>query len=815
MSSPWQAVARLGSGPEMCSPAGQQAVAVAVKALAAGMQPSVDERRAIISTALKALGHANDEPSLVPLLLKLLGRDPNGSEELATPDSLRLLAARGGLLRLGETSLDENNELRTTPSAFLLPPATEDDNEDDIRERRDNGIQGLDECNLLPHELESLRCLCNALMLHPQAREAFPDVLDDEQGHKCLRGMSNTLRSREAGFLGGRLLFLLTSTPSKLVPVIISDAITIDSMREFATRYINTLNDKKQAASLSNGPMPSYSDTLKEHLKMAYNLMLQYTRHATAADATNSGLQSRSSLESSTTAQAQSQSGELATDSPPTGTKSPRPRLKRILSGLSSKNGGGSNGDQSPKVTSPTRETFDGPTVGAQSGEEDKGGVKQPFISTAKKLVDAVKGSSSRPASPSTRQPAAATHSNASDKDESVPREAGSLSLSQARPLLPLFKPYLHLCCLLPVGDNPKDPSPLLRSAVNTLLNFPVEVEELDGFDNSWMQPVRGSEDVINYKVVPQRPGLPQLPPLLARLIEILHTTCEAWFSADVKLPLDQLSKRTVEEPPFHPDDLIPRDETSKVEEILSPVLLLLRKVTLLAEPAFLLKETLLPIDIDRSIPLDRRSDLIGQLIRLTSSIMLSNSAYGASEVIYNLCERNPEKLSQQIGYGNAAGLLQNRGELIPPPPPDQPPLTSANESTKDSRSRQHSSVGGTRAATAMAEDSTSQRAVNPITGAYEDASSARDDLAQMTDEEKEREAEKLYVLFDRMNRTGVVSTMDNPVDKAKQDGKLETTKAEMDAEKDRLDREDEELEQEVVQELAQYKAKKAGNQST
>jgi len=39
-----------------------------------------------------------------------------------------------------------------------------------------------------------------------------------------------------------------------------------------------------------------------------------------------------------------------------------------------------------------------------------------------------------------------------------------------------------------------------------------------------------------------------------------------------------------------------------------------------------------------------------------------------------------------------------------------------------------------------------------------------------MTDEEKEREAEKLFVLFDRLEKTGMVR---NPIRKAIHEGKL------------------------------------------
>jgi hypothetical protein len=58
---------------------------------------------------------------------------------------------------------------------------------------------------------------------------------------------------------------------------------------------------------------------------------------------------------------------------------------------------------------------------------------------------------------------------------------------------------------------------------------------------------------------------------------------------------------------------------------------------------------------------------------------------------------------------------------------------------------------------------------INPITG----TTIAPDgpSLGDMTDEEKEREAEKLFVLFNRMEKLGMVA---NPIRQAQQHGKLE-----------------------------------------
>ena len=66
------------------------------------------------------------------------------------------------------------------------------------------------------------------------------------------------------------------------------------------------------------------------------------------------------------------------------------------------------------------------------------------------------------------------------------------------------------------------------------------------------------------------------------------------------------------------------------------------------------------------------------------------------------------------------------------------------------------------------------QGRVNPITGQYtadEEANHAS--LEEMTDEEKEREAERLFVLFDRLKKTGVIDVKD-PIKEAVDSGRFE-----------------------------------------
>ncbi|KZV81448.1 hypothetical protein EXIGLDRAFT_779695, partial [Exidia glandulosa HHB12029] len=60
---------------------------------------------------------------------------------------------------------------------------------------------------------------------------------------------------------------------------------------------------------------------------------------------------------------------------------------------------------------------------------------------------------------------------------------------------------------------------------------------------------------------------------------------------------------------------------------------------------------------------------------------------------------------------------------------------------------------------------------INPITGMRVDPN-AQSGLDDMTDEEKEREAERLFVLFDRLEKTGM--GVQNPFRKAFQEGKIQ-----------------------------------------
>lgn len=127
------------------------------------------------------------------------------------------------------------------------------------------------------------------------------------------------------------------------------------------------------------------------------------------------------------------------------------------------------------------------------------------------------------------------------------------------------------------------------------------------------------------------------------------------------------------------------------------------------------LKSQLLPSDDDRTEVLGRGSSLSAMLLRLTMSPTTPQLAEAIGTLLFEICEHDAEKFVGAVGFGIASGYLVNHGIALPAGP-------GAESASGD---------------------------VNPITGQRRDMESIAD-LPEMTDEEKEREAERLFVLFER-----------------------------------------------------------------
>jgi hypothetical protein len=130
----------------------------------------------------------------------------------------------------------------------------------------------------------------------------------------------------------------------------------------------------------------------------------------------------------------------------------------------------------------------------------------------------------------------------------------------------------------------------------------------------------------------------------------------------------------------------------------------------------------LLPEDNDRSQPIGQSDTLSSKLLKL-STAPYANLKTAISELMFVLSGKNAENLTKNIGYGFAAGLLATRGMEIP---------KTAGE--------------------AFAVEGYDSE-INPITGQRWDAEK-QDTGPPMSQEEKEREAERLFVLFERYAST-------------------------------------------------------------
>lgn len=174
--------------------------------------------------------------------------------------------------------------------------------------------------------------------------------------------------------------------------------------------------------------------------------------------------------------------------------------------------------------------------------------------------------------------------------------------------------------------------------------------------------------------------------------------------------------------------------------------------------------------------------------------------------------------LAAAIGYGNASGFLQNINMLIPPPSIPAPSSsrnhardsTGTGEGPSTSPSPASSSTGPTDLQGVAPGKAGEEPVINPITGAVEPPKTGKE--PEMSVEEKEREAERLFVLFDRLNKTpNSAISVENPFVQAKQKGKFEETLQDQEEERRRLQELDDREEQEALEEMKRYKERKAG----
>jgi hypothetical protein len=184
-------------------------------------------------------------------------------------------------------------------------------------------------------------------------------------------------------------------------------------------------------------------------------------------------------------------------------------------------------------------------------------------------------------------------------------------------------------------------------------------------------------------------------------------------------------------------DQVLASYQPSQLETLAVPIITILRKIYDVApsETKKNMRGQLLPAEKDRDLP-------VGQ----SNSPSLRE---GIGSFMFELSGKDANQFVRNVGYGFAAGYLMSH---------DIPMPASAKE---------------------IHEDDESGIPINPITGQRLDKEPVGEE-PEMTADEKEREAERLFVLFERLRATGVVDVQ-NPVRQAMEEGTFERRFEELD----------------------------------
>ena len=183
------------------------------------------------------------------------------------------------------------------------------------------------------------------------------------------------------------------------------------------------------------------------------------------------------------------------------------------------------------------------------------------------------------------------------------------------------------------------------------------------------------------------------------------------------------------------------------------PLITLIRRTYNLAPSSVKthMQSSLLPSNEERTQPLGKSDTLASCLLRLSTSVVAPNVREGISSLLFEISNKDATSFVRNVGYGFAAGFLMTHNLPVP------------DKALKD---EDEGEDPGGRLTTIDGKE------INPVTGQRRDME-PQDEGPEMTDEEKEREAEKLFVLFEKLKATGVVNVV-NPVEQALQEGRFE-----------------------------------------
>ncbi|KFZ07304.1 hypothetical protein V501_06579 [Pseudogymnoascus sp. VKM F-4519 (FW-2642)] len=268
---------------------------------------------------------------------------------------------------------------------------------------------------------------------------------------------------------------------------------------------------------------------------------------------------------------------------------------------------------------------------------------------------------------------------------------------------------------------------------------------------------------LLKRAVAPTNPMEPPTAQLISALINLPLDLAESHLfpRSDPKIHVERLVNLLDLATAAYPE----RD----LEQQVSPLLSLLRKIYAVApRPVKVhLRMLLLPTAEDRLKPLGATNTLSSRILKLSTSPLAPTAREELSHLLFEMSDKDAKNFVQNVGYGFASGFLFQNNVPIPENALDAWSIndsasmggrSSVGERSSSSSARTFGMVGG--------------KAVNPITGQTLDSEEPWEG-PKMTREEKEREAERLMVMFDRLQKNGIIKT-ENPMRTMQHEGRFE-----------------------------------------
>ncbi|KAK9246883.1 guanine nucleotide exchange factor [Lipomyces tetrasporus] len=186
--------------------------------------------------------------------------------------------------------------------------------------------------------------------------------------------------------------------------------------------------------------------------------------------------------------------------------------------------------------------------------------------------------------------------------------------------------------------------------------------------------------------------------------------------------------------------------DTPGFDDSIVPLLLLLSNIFTSAhneDVTEYFKTMIFPSEKERCRPLGASSSLASHLLQITTKPTFMKSREVIFQLMWDASDRDVRKFIYHIGFGYAIGYIVNHKIAVP----DDVLRENMDKYPSDN--------------------------INVVTGQRLDTEDQFSPLANMTDEEKEREAERLLVLFERIRANGVIN-VENPIRTAVESGRFQ-----------------------------------------